>query len=50
VIPVAAGEDRSIGSPIVNAAKATGLTGGVSTTELATKFNPIMPTSTTTEK
>ena len=31
-------------------AKATDLTGAVSTPELATKFNPIMPTPTTTEK
>jgi oligogalacturonide lyase len=31
-------------------AKATDLTGAVSTPELATKFNPIMPTPTTTQK
>jgi len=31
-------------------AKATDLTGAVSTPELATKYNPIMPTPTTTEK
>jgi len=34
----------------VEVAKATDLTGAVSTPELATKFNPIMPTPTTTEK
>jgi len=34
----------------VEVAKATDLTGAVSTPELATKYNPIMPTPTTTEK
>ncbi|MGP8258520.1 MAG: oligogalacturonate lyase family protein [Acidobacteriaceae bacterium] len=34
----------------VEVAKATDLTGAVSTPELATKYNPTMPTPTTTEK
>jgi len=34
----------------VEVAKSTDLSGAVSTPELATKYNPIMPTPTTTEK